>query len=101
MKPTMVRLGPVTLQTGQSAGDVARPVVYRLPALSPVRPSIASGVIAWVVNVALRGNRPRSSSAIAKVDSAASAAAQLAAMSLVFFMDSSLAASLPRSSGAV
>src|SRR5689334_4800585 len=63
--------------TGQGVGEVARPVVYRLPAASPVSPSIACGVVISVVKLAL----PGSSSANA---GKATAAALSAAMTACF-----------------
>src|SRR2546426_6697809 len=63
MKPTVVRepLAPIR-HTGQFlVVSGCRPVVYRLPAASPVRPSIANGVTLSVVNEVLRGRRNSSS----------------------------------------
>ena len=59
MKPTVAREPSTPIRhTGQLlVVSGCRPVVYRLPAASPVRPSIANGVTLSVVNEALRGRR--------------------------------------------
>src|SRR5438445_4645269 len=59
MKPTVVREPSTPIRhTGQFlVVSGCRPVVYRLPAASPVRPSIANGVTLSEVNEALRGRR--------------------------------------------
>lgn len=58
IKPTSTSEGVAILifQTGQGfPAPALRPTVYKLPALSPVKPSITNGVVMSVVNVAFSG----------------------------------------------
>src|SRR5690349_5791693 len=80
IEPTCTRVGCDTAMrhTGQGVPAAARPVVYRLPAASPVRPSMASGVTISVVNEASRGSCGGSSAAARPKLSTQRAAAILA-----------------------
>src|ERR671923_1791706 len=81
-EPTCTSVGfAVSMRhTGHGVPTAARPVVYRLPAASPVRPSIASGVMISVVNEASCGNCGGSSAAAAPKLSAQRTAAILAGL---------------------
>src|SRR5947207_1434585 len=75
--------------TGHAVPVAARPVVYRLPAASPVSPSMASGVMTSVVNVAAGGRCGRSSADRAARGARAIASAQSGATILAVMVFSS------------
>src|SRR5882672_4475751 len=104
IKPTTTRVGLARLifQTGHGAPTAARPVVYRFPDASPVRPSIANGVMTLVVKVAFDGSgASRSSSSARAAEKTATKAipAASAAAVPVFMGVAPLVRSLHRPSG--